>query len=80
MNNQNKLAWWQPAMLMFLRLSIWIVVPVLLAIFLGKWLNNKFDIEPWGLLLSVGFAFIISMIMIVKESVKEYKKIEKKNL
>ncbi|MEA3449503.1 MAG: AtpZ/AtpI family protein [Patescibacteria group bacterium] len=77
MNDSDKVAWWQPAVLMFARLSVWIVVPVLLAAILGKYLDRKFASEPWGLLFCVGTAFLFSMGMIVYEAGKEYKKIEK---
>jgi F0F1-type ATP synthase assembly protein I len=79
-NPKNKnMAWWQPAMLMFLRLSVWIVAPVLLATLLGKYLDNRFDSEPLALLVCVGTAFVFSMVMIVMEAVREYKKIENRN-
>ena len=75
----NKSAWWQPAVLMFARLSVWIAAPVLLGVFLGKWLDSKLGTEPWLFLLLVAFAFLISMFVLVKEVNKEYKKIEDEN-
>ncbi len=69
--------WWRPALLFFSRLSIWIAFPVILATFLGKWLDEKFASAPWLTLFTVSMAFIISLIGLVKETAKEYKKIEK---
>jgi len=73
---ENKKAWWQPAMALFLRMSSWIVVPVIIAAFIGKWLDKKYNTEPWILLVSVGFSFLVSMIGIVRIASKEYKKVE----
>ena len=72
----KKQVWWQPAMLMFTRLSIWIIGPVIVGLFVGKWLDNKYQSEPWLFLLSMGIAFIFSMIGLVKNAKDEYKKIE----
>jgi len=77
--NSDKDAWWQPAVFMFLRLSVWIATPVLLAIFFGKWLDKKLGTEPWLFLILVGTAFLLSMFVLARQVTKEYNKIEKKN-
>jgi F0F1-type ATP synthase assembly protein I len=74
-HNDSEKSWWQPAFILFARLSAWIVVPVVMAVVIGKWLDRKYESEPWMLLITVGLAFIISMIGIVKNTVKEYAKI-----
>ena len=76
-NKSNGPAWWQPAVIMFTKLSAWIAAPVVIALFLGKWLDKKYNSEPWLLLICVGAAFVISVIGLVKESVAEYRKIGK---
>lgn len=73
---KNKVAWWQPAIVLFIRLSGWIAAPVLIAIFLGRWLDKKYDSEPWLFLGCVGAAFIISIVGLIKNTITEYKKIE----
>jgi len=60
--------WWQPGMLLFGRLSGWIAGPIIAALFIGKWLDKKYDSEPWIFLASVGIAFIISSVGIVREA------------
>ena len=75
-DEKNK-AWWQPALVMFIRLSVWIAVPIILAMYFGRWLDNKYDSEPWLFLISIGVAFFVSMIGLVKNTVDEYKKIDK---
>ncbi|MBU0637021.1 MAG: AtpZ/AtpI family protein [Patescibacteria group bacterium] len=74
-----KQAWWQPAILMFARLSAWIVGPVIVGLFIGKWLDKRYQSEPWLFLLSIGIVFIFSIFGLVKSTINEYKKIETKN-
>lgn len=68
--------WWQPAMMMFLKFSSWIFAPVIIAVFIGRWLDNKYETEPFLFLATVGFAFLISMFGLIKIVKEEYKKIE----
>ncbi|MCK5510205.1 AtpZ/AtpI family protein [Candidatus Parcubacteria bacterium] len=77
--NNSKQAWWQPALILFAKFSGWIVVPVIAGAFIGKWLDNRYDTDPWLFLAAVGFAFLISMFGLIKNVVEEYKKIEDKN-
>jgi F0F1-type ATP synthase assembly protein I len=74
-----KPAWWQPAIMMFARLSGWIIAPVLIATLAGRWLDNKYGTEPWMFIGVVGVAFVISIVGLVIEAGKEYAKIEKTN-
>ena len=64
---------------MFTRMTGWIVAPVLLAILLGRWLDRKYNTEPWMFVGTVGIAFVISMIGLVINATQEYKKIEREN-
>lgn len=75
--NQDKTAWWQPAIMMFLKLSVWITAPVIIAMYLGKWLDEKYQTEPWLFLSSIGIAFIISMIGLIRSTSRELKKFVK---
>ena len=76
-NKPNQEAWWQPALIMFARLSAWIAAPIIIALYLGKWLDRKFSSAPWLFLLCVGAAFLISMVGLVRNTLAEYKKIER---
>lgn len=66
-------------MIMFARLSVWIVAPVLAATLFGNWLDKRLDSAPWALISIVGISFIISITGLIIETTKEYKKIEKDN-
>ena len=69
--------WWQPGMVLFIKLSGWIAGPIIIALFIGKWLDKKYHTEPWLFLLTVGIAFLFSTFGIVYDSIKEMKKIDK---
>jgi len=75
--NSEKEMWWQPALVLFGKLSGWIAGPIILAIFIGKGLDRKFQTEPWLFLGSVGLAFIISTFGIIHGALTEMKRIEK---
>ncbi len=69
--------WWQRGVTMFLRLSAWVAGPVIIGVFLGKWLDQKYNTKPWLFLIVVGLAFGLSMFGLVKEAAKEFKNIDK---
>lgn len=77
LKDDNQTAWWQPALTMFIKLSGWIGLPIIIALFLGKWLDKKYNSAPWLLLTCIGLAFILSMAGLIKETISEYKKIDR---
>ena len=79
LRKNNQTAWWQPAIIMFLKLSVWIAAPIILALYLGKWLDKKYNSEPWLFLICIGIAFTISIIGLVINTIRELKKIDKKS-
>jgi F0F1-type ATP synthase assembly protein I len=73
---KNSSTWWLPALNMFAKLSVWIAAPVIIALYLGNWLDRKYGTEPWLFLATIGVAFIVSMTGLVINTLKEFKKIE----
>ncbi|HZJ41195.1 MAG TPA: AtpZ/AtpI family protein [Candidatus Saccharimonadales bacterium] len=67
---------WSLALKIMARISGWIAFPVLIGVFLGKWLDARFQTEPWLFLATVGCSFLISMYGLVINAVREFKKIE----
>ncbi|MDQ1284424.1 MAG: hypothetical protein QG620_772 [Patescibacteria group bacterium] len=74
--DKRKAPWWKPGLVLFTKLSGWIAGPVIIGLIVGKWLDKKYGTEPWLFLLSVGVAFLLSSFGIVKDAVKEMKRIE----
>lgn len=72
-------AWWQPSLNLFARFSAWIAFPVLIGAFIGKWIDKKLGSEPIGFIGVLGFAFVVSMIGLVINVSREYKRIEQEN-
>jgi F0F1-type ATP synthase assembly protein I len=66
----------QPALEIGGLISSWIIAPIILALVLGKWLDNYFHTAPILFLSLAGFAFIISIFGIFKTVSKYAKKIE----
>ncbi len=60
-------------LILFTKFNGWIVGPVIVAIFAGRWLDKKFNADPWLTLLLVGIAFAVSILGIVRESMKSIK-------
>jgi hypothetical protein len=71
-----KMLWWQPSLVLFGKLSGWIGGPIIAALFLGRWLDNRYGTEPKLFLLCVGVAFFVSAYGIVKDTLVVMKKIE----
>lgn len=72
-------AWWQPSLVIFARFSSWIFGPVIIALFIGKWLDKKYGTDPVLLLITVGLAFIVSIVGLLKTAREEYKKVGEKD-
>jgi F0F1-type ATP synthase assembly protein I len=70
-NKKKGVPEWVPAMKIFSEISTWIAVPIILAVIVGKILDNKYGTKPTLLLVSAGLAFVVSIFGIVK-SVRIY--------
>lgn len=79
MDNDKKEIWWQPAIVMFAKVSAWVAIPIVLALFIGKYLDKKYDTSPWMFIGTTIIAFIISMIALGKISLDYIHKIDKES-
>lgn len=75
-NNTIKEAWWKPGLSIFAQMSGWIAGPVIVALFIGKFLDNYFQTKPVIFIACMILAFTGSIISIVNISHKYIKKIE----
>ncbi|MBP6884370.1 MAG: AtpZ/AtpI family protein [Candidatus Pacebacteria bacterium] len=61
---------WRQALLVFGRMSGWVATPILLAVFLGRWMDAKRGTENLWFFIFVGVGFFISSYGIFKEAKK----------
>ena len=67
----------QKGLSMFMELSGWIAIPVIIALFVGRWLDQKQGTDPLYFVSFTIGAFIISSIGLGITGVKYMKQIEK---
>lgn len=77
MAGNDKNYWLQIGLKMFAESAGWVALPVIGALYLGRWLDNKYDSAPLYFLGITIFAFIISSIGIGMVGVKYMKMVEK---
>lgn len=56
----------------------WIVIPALIALFAGQWLDQRFHTDPIIFLTLIGLAFITSVIGIIRMAQNYLKKEDEK--
>lgn len=76
MDNGPEKAWWQPALAVFGEITGWLVAPILGSLWLGKYLDQQFDSDPWFYLGLTAVAFIITIIGLVRIGSKYIKQME----
>ncbi len=75
LSNRDKI-WWKPAVEIFSQISTWIVVPIVLALIVGKKLDAHFDTKPWIFLGLALFGFLISSFGIFRIVIRYVEKIK----
>ncbi len=67
MNKKDKNdLWWGPGMAVFAEVTGWIVGPIIIALYVGRFFDNKYATEPWFFLGFTAVAFFISTYGIIK--------------
>lgn len=77
MDNKNKDIWWKPGLIIFTKVSASIAIPIVLALFIGKYLDKKYNSEPWIFLGLTFIAFLASLFYIWKNVVSYMNNLEK---
>lgn len=65
------------ALNIFGEVSAWVVVPIMVALVAGKYLDGRFGTKPWIFISATALAFLFSMAGITKILAKYLKEIEK---
>ena len=65
-NEQNNELWWKPAIIVFASVSAWIAVPIIAALYLGKYLDKKYASQPKFFLILIVVAFLITIFGIIR--------------
>lgn len=77
MNKKNKNSfWWGPGLAVFAEVTSWIVGPIIIALYIGRFFDNKYNTEPWFFLGFTGLAFFISAYGIIKIATRFIKEAE----
>lgn len=75
-NLNNNDPWWKPGVEIFSQVSVWIVVPIILALVFGKMLDAYYGTKPIIFLVLAGLGFLFScfgIIRVVRKYIKEMK-------
>ena len=83
MQEDKKKLDWKPAVALFTQISTWVVVPIVLALILGKMLDSRFGTRPIIFLIFAGIGFLftcVGMYRVVKEYVKKLQSSESSSL
>jgi uncharacterized membrane protein len=78
MDKEKKQGYWRDSMVVFGRVSTWIVVPLLLAVFFGKKMDTYFDTGKILFIASVLVASVVTIFGIMKTITIYMKKSENK--
>jgi F0F1-type ATP synthase assembly protein I len=77
--NTQKQPDWIAALKIFVRLSAWIIAPLLVGLLLGRYLDAKNGSSPKWFLIVTGIAFIVSIYGLIKNANEAYKEIDNVN-
>jgi len=75
--SQKDKKWWSNALALFGQISSWIVAPILVAVFLGDWLDSRFNKDNLYLYICVGVAFVLTNVGLFINVVKFSRQMEK---
>jgi hypothetical protein len=65
--------WWRDGVVVFTKVSAYIAVPIILASYIGQFLDNKYNTGNLYFYISIAIAFLTTLYLIWKE-MKTYKK------
>ncbi len=69
--------WYHQALTVFAKVGGWIAGPIIIALFLGDWLDQRYGTTNRYLLICIATAFIISNVGLIIEVVRYSKQLKK---
>ena len=75
--NQND-PWWKPAIVFYGKTTSWIILPLLIAVFLGNYATDSLGSQIW-IFVAVFIAFLITCLGIYREIKIYQKEVNKEN-
>lgn len=78
MEDKNKAPWWSGGLIIFTKVSASIAIPIVIALYVGKYFDNKFNTSPYIFLGLTFVAFFTSAFSIWKNVKKYIKDLEEK--
>ena len=76
-NNEDIIPpWWRDGLVNFAKVSASIAIPIIIALYLGRYLDTKFGTTPWIFLGLTALAFTVSLVSIYVSMVKYIKDLE----
>ncbi len=69
--------WWRTPLQIFSEITGLIVVPIVAALYLGKWLDKKYNSEPWLTVITVCIGITMAVIFVYRIAYKYIREIEK---
>lgn len=79
-NKNNNAPWWRDGLIIFAKVSAYIAFPVIIASYVGKYLDKKYNTGNLMFLVLIVIAFLTTIYMIWKEMKDYKKKIEKEGI
>ena len=77
MENNNNKPWWRDGIIVFVKVSGYIAFPIILASFIGKYFDEKYNSSNKFFFIAITIAFISTIYLIAKEMKVYKKKLEK---
>ncbi len=78
MVNQTNQPWWSSILKYFGEITVWVAGPVIAALFLGRWLDEKYQTKPWFFLGLTFIAFAVTCIGLVLFTNRYIRQLENK--
>jgi F0F1-type ATP synthase assembly protein I len=60
-------------------ISGWIAGPVIIGLFVGQWLDEKFGTAPWLFLGTIAICFLVSLVGLMTNTAREFKQMEQES-